>query len=110
MKKAEEKQESAARPFVSKEGIAISKRFFMAVDTLKLQGKLHGLLVFTNKHNINRWNLYTVKNNPEKATLKPEYIYYLCSDYNVSLEWIFYGTGDFYNIPRRIRRTKHDTL
>lgn len=95
--------QKATRPFVSNEGIEITKRFFSAIDILKMQGKIHGLKVFTDKHNINRWNLYTIKNNPDKALLKPEYILYLCRDYNVSLDWIFYGDGDFYEVEKLLK-------
>lgn len=92
------------RPFVSKDGIEINKRFFLALDILKMQRKIHGIKSFTDKHNINRWNLYTVKKNPDKAALKPEYILYLCRDYNVSLKWIFFGEGDFYNISEILKK------
>lgn len=95
--------QKATRPFVSNDGIEITKRFFSAIDILKMQGKIHGLKVFTDKHNINRWNLYTIKKNPDKALLKPEYILYLCRDYNVSLDWIFYGEGDFYEVEKLLK-------
>lgn len=97
-------EQKATRPFVSAEGIEITKRFFTAIDILKMQGKIHGLKVFTDRHNINRWNLYTIKNNPDKALLKPEYILYLCRDYQVSLDWIFYGDGDFYEVEKLLKR------
>lgn len=92
------------RPFVSQDGVEITKRFFQALDILKMQNKLRGIKVFTDRHNINRWNLYTVRNNPEKALLKPEYILYLCKDFNVSLDWIFYGEGDFYVISNILKK------
>lgn len=98
MKNDAKQTNNAKRPYVSPEGAEIAKRFFLALDALKMQGKMHGILQFTKKHNINRWNLYTVKDNPERVALKPEYIYYMCKDYNVSLNWIFFGTGDFYDM------------
>lgn len=94
------------RPYVSTEAAEITKRFFLAIDTLRMQKKIHSILQFTKKYNINRWNLYTIKDNPDVAALKVEYIYYLCRDYNVSLDWIFYGTGDFYNISAIVNRKK----
>ena len=91
---------------MSPEAAEITKRFFLAINTLRMQGKMHSILQFTKKYNINRWNLYTIKDNPEVAALKTEYIYYLCRDYNVSLNWIFYGTGDFYDMSAIVNRKK----
>lgn len=82
---------------ITQEGININKRFFEAIGILKASGVIRGLQTFTRRHNINRWNIVTVRNNPGNSFLKPEWIYFLCQDYNISLEWIFYGTGSFYN-------------
>lgn len=81
---------------IPKEGVEITSRFFLALETLKNEKKIRGIQTFTRAHNINRWNLITVKNNPEKAALKVEYIYYLCKDYHISPHWIIFGTGNFY--------------
>lgn len=82
---------------ISQEGIDITNRFFKAIDILKTNKKIRGLQTFTRAHNFNRWNMVTVRNDPEHGYLKPEWIYHLCKDYGVSLKWIFYGTGTFYN-------------
>lgn len=42
---------------ISKEGIAITKRFFEAIDMLKAQKRIRGLKTFTRKHNITRTNI-----------------------------------------------------
>ena len=76
---------------VSPEGIAIAKRFFEAIDMLKAQKVIRGLQTFTNAYNINRWNMNTVKAQPEVRVLKPEWIVYLVRDYGVSAEWILLG-------------------
>ncbi len=82
---------------ISEQGVAITERFFLAIETLKKDRVIHSLLQFTTEHNINRWNLMTVRNQPTRSVLKPEWIHYLCRDYNVSAEWIILGQGNFYN-------------
>lgn len=79
---------------ISKEGVDVTKRFFEAIDILKAQKKIRGLQTFTRKYNINRWNLHTIKSNPDKCVLKPEWIVYLVRDYNISARWILLGTGN----------------
>lgn len=78
---------------ISKEGIAVTNRFFEAIDMLKAQKKIRGLQTFTRQYDINRWNLNTVKLNPNKSVLKPEWIVYLVRDFNISSEWILLGKG-----------------
>lgn len=76
---------------ISKEGIAVTNRFFEAIDMLKAQKKIRGLQTFTRQYDINRWNLITVKQNPEKSILKPEWIVYLVRDYGISADWVLLG-------------------
>ncbi|MEG1729985.1 MAG: hypothetical protein RR280_10655, partial [Bacteroidaceae bacterium] len=73
---------------ISKEGIAVTNRFFEAIDMLKAQKVIRGLQTFTNANDINRWNLNTVKAQPEVSVLKPEWIVYLVRDYGISADWI----------------------
>ncbi len=82
---------------ISKEGIAITKRFFEAIDILKAQKKIRGLQTLTREYNINRWNLITVKKEPEIRVLKPEWIVYLVRDYGISANWILLGTGSMFS-------------
>jgi hypothetical protein len=82
---------------ISPSGIQITKRFFEAIETLKKQGVIGGLQTFTKEFEINRWNMVTVKNNPDKSILKPEWIYYLCHKYNISTNWIILGQGNIFN-------------
>ena len=81
---------------ISKEGIAVTNRFFEAIDMLKAQKKIRGLQTFTRQYDINRWNLNTVKQNPDKSVLKPEWIVYLVRDFNISAEWILLGRGGMF--------------
>lgn len=82
---------------ISKEGIAVTNRFFEAIDMLKAQKKIRGLQTFTTAYGINRWNMNTVKWNPERCVLKPEWIVYLVRDYGVSAEWLLLGEGGIFN-------------
>lgn len=82
---------------ISKEGIAITKRFFEAIDILKAQKKIRGLQTLTREYNINRWNLITVKKEPEIRVLKPEWIVFLVRDYGISANWILLGTGSMFS-------------
>ncbi|MCJ2381294.1 hypothetical protein MUN53_11845 [Parabacteroides sp. AGMB00274] len=81
---------------ISQDGIDVTNRFFEAIETLKHQKKMRGLQTFTNKYGLNRWNINTVKWNPEKSVLKPEWIVYLVRDYGISSEWILLGKGDMF--------------
>lgn len=83
----------------SKDGIEITRRFFMAIEELKARKIIRGLGTFTNRYNVNRWNLITVRDNPDKSTLKPEYLAYLTEGYNVSAEWLLLGTGTMFKEP-----------
>lgn len=76
---------------ISNDGIAVTKRFFEAIDMLKAQKVIRGLQTFTKAYDINRWNMNTVKARPEVSVLKPEWIVYLVRDYGVSSDWILLG-------------------
>lgn len=82
---------------INQDGIEITKRFFQAIDLLVQQGELRGLQSYTREYKINRWNLITLKKNPEICVLKPEYIVPLLRDFNISSEWIMLGKGRIFN-------------
>lgn len=75
----------------SPEATEINKRFFLAIDYLVDIKKIRGLNTFTKIHNLNYWNLYTIKKEPERRVLKVEYIAFLAKDFNISLEFILFG-------------------
>lgn len=81
---------------ISPEGVAVTKRFFEAINMLKEQKRIRGLQTFTNAHNINRWNVNTVKAEPETRVLKPEWMVFLVQDYNISAEWLLTGKGGMF--------------
>lgn len=79
---------------ISESGIAITKRFFEAIEYLRSQKIIRGLKTFTDRHGINYWNLCTVRNQPDKSVLKPEWLEWLVEDYKVSANWLLTGTGN----------------
>ena len=81
---------------ISAEGIAVTKRFFEALDMLKAQKQIRGLLTFTKAYDINYWNINTVRAQPEVSVLKPEWIAYLVRDFGISAEWILLGKGGMF--------------
>mgnify|MGYP006916040899 FL=1 len=81
---------------ISTEGVAITKRFFMALDVMQAQRKIRGLRTITEKYGLNYWNMATLKSEPERRVLKSECLAYLVRDYGVSAEWLLCGVGTMF--------------
>jgi len=79
---------------ISNDGIAITKRFFEAIECLRKTKKIRGLQTFTRSHNMNYWNTCTVRNQPDKSVLKPEWLAWLVQDYSISALWLLTGEGE----------------
>lgn len=92
---------------ISQYGINITTRFFYAIDKLKEEKKIRGLQTFTREYDINYWNISTVKKQPERSVLKPEWLYYLVKNYNVSSEWLITGRGSFYRKTKNVAPMLH---
>ena len=80
----------------SNEAIAITKRFFLAIDVLIAKRKLRGLNTFARKYNINYWNLNTLRKEPECRVLKVEYLSYIVGDFNISPDYLLFGIGSMF--------------
>ncbi len=74
----------------------IIKRFFEALQKLKEYKVIRGKQTFTNRYNINRWNLNTLKNSPERDLFQVAWLDYLVRDYMVSPRWLLTGEGNFF--------------
>lgn len=81
---------------ISKEGSEITNRFFEAIDALIEKRDIRGLQTFTRMYNINRWNMVTVKNNPDTKALNTEYLSFLVKDFGVSAHWLLTGRGKMF--------------
>ena len=69
-------------------------RFFQAVDYLVETRRIRGLKTLATLWDVSRFSLTWSKNHPEEKRLKLEYIYYIARDYNISLNWLFFGKGE----------------
>ena len=78
------------------EGIAITRRFFLALDTLRMTKAIRGMKTFTDRYGINYWNLSTLRKEPEKRILKSEWLAYLVNDYNINAVWLLTGKGNIF--------------
>lgn len=78
---------------LSKESIDVTHRFFEALDMLKQRKQIRGIKTFTDKYNLNYWNMQTLHAEQEKRYLKVEYLTYLVRDFGVSADWLLTGRG-----------------
>lgn len=78
---------------ISPDGVAITRRFFRAIEILTETGHLRGLQTFTTMHGINRRNLLHIKESPSNTVLKPETLVLLVRYHNVSPMWLLTGEG-----------------
>ena len=82
---------------ISEDGLAITKRFFFAIEVLTKQRRIRGLQTFTRAHGINFGKMSDMRNHMETRALKPEYIAYLIKDFNISPNWVLLGEGEMFN-------------
>ena len=82
---------------VSTKGVEITNRFFLAIETLKMQGRIKSLRAITERYGLNYGNFHTMKTRPETYILKPELIAALSEDFDISTEWILLGKGHIFN-------------
>lgn len=76
--------------------ILITSRYFYAVELLRQQKKIRGLGTLAKKWNLSRETLSEARSYPDNKRLHTEFIYALCRDYNVSLNWLYFGVGEIF--------------
>lgn len=76
--------------------IDICQRFFEAVEELRIRKLIRGTATLSKKWGTSTFSMKWSKNHPDEKRIKVEYIYYIARDYNVSLDWIFFGIGDMF--------------
>lgn len=78
----------------SPDGIEITKRFFEALEILKVQKKVRGIQTFTTIYGINRRNLWKIEKENRAGLFDVAWLSYLVKDYGISAEWLLTGVGD----------------
>lgn len=74
----------------------IVARFFEALARLKDEKIIRGKKSFTDRYNINRWNMNTLAADHTRDIFQPAWLSYLVRDFHVSPTWLLVGQGDFF--------------
>lgn len=74
----------------------INRRFFDALARLKSDGVIRGKKTFTDRFDVNRWNLNTVEKDISIARVPATWLAYLVIGYGISADWLLTGRGDMY--------------
>ncbi len=78
------------------ESVEIIKRFFEALERLKVCGVIRGKKTFTERYGINRWNMNTLEKEPDRDIFQVSWLSYLVRDYMVDPTWLLTGEGSFF--------------
>ena len=82
----------------------VIRRFFEALRYLKGQKVIRGKKTFTDKFDINRWNLNTLEKDVSRDIFQAAWLTYLVDEYGVSADWLLTGRGDILSGRQRIRK------
>ena len=81
----------------NEDSIQINRRFFQALRLLKSRRMIRGIKTFTDRYNINRWNMITCEKEPHRDLLKLAWLTYIVRDYGVSARWLILGEGGIFD-------------
>ena len=76
--------------------LEIASRFYSAIDVLISRKDIRGLGTLAKRWGLGRFSLTWSKNHPQDKRIRVVYLYYIARDYNVSLNWLFFGKGDMF--------------
>lgn len=75
----------------------IIRRFFDALYQLKTDKIIRGKQTFTREHDIDRWNMNKLEQDPSRQIFQPAWLTYLVNDYGISAQWLLTGRGNMYS-------------
>lgn len=84
----------------------MTTRFFQAIASLKEDKVIPGIVYFLTSHDIPRTKMMNLKSEYEKSnpysynSIDIEVYFILSKDYNISLDWLFFGIGEMKKIYR----------
>ena len=80
------------------DNVEIINRYFAAIRLLKTDKIIRGLKTITERYGLNRWNLITLRENPDGhvTMMQSAWLASLARDYMVSPLWLLTGEGAFY--------------
>ena len=81
---------------IQQEGVDVTKRFFLALETLRSMRKIRGLQTFTRQYNLNKWNMVTLRDEPDGHILKTECLVFLVRDFGISADWLLLCVVDMF--------------
>lgn len=75
------------------ESIAISQRFFVALEQLIQTGRVKSISEFGKRYGLVPRNMYFQRAEPSRQIIRPSWLAYLSRDYQVSAQWLLTGEG-----------------
>lgn len=81
---------------IPEEELEIARRFYTAIDELISKKNIRGLGTLARQWGLGRFSLTWSKNHPNEKRIRVVYLYYIARDYKVSLDWLFFGTGEMF--------------
>lgn len=73
----------------------IVRRFFLAIEILKLSKQIRGEKTLCDRYGINRRNLYQLRQDFTRGIFRVEWLAFLCHDFGISADWLLNGQGEF---------------
>lgn len=73
----------------------IVRRFFLAIEILKLSKQIRGEKTLCDRYGINRRNLYQLRQDFTRGIFRVEWLTFLCHDFGISADWLLNGQGEF---------------